>query len=454
MESFGFLWQIFAFITMTIFGKLANVADEVLFLIEDYEVYGNTAKLLSSCVGSFYFWQTLATIGFYQYLRRLADRFPRPPIIEIDVGPSMEQLLEGKETALKEAASKINYFDNENAGLRAKVDHLQRDLDSISKDRYTLIKENCILQNKLGDFNSWPEFRIEYEQLATEFEAMKRQRAREHISYEQILHVAKEAKLELASAKRAETIRNIAQSEELKQIQQERDEAKEKYHNLLATTAAAAAANTAATTATAKERTPGDKALQEENTRLTVALRSQTSLLSRKSSELTRMQSLLKTRSDHSANQLTTAASTILSLKKEIRKADGRIAKLEKDVQEANEKAEEMEEMYMAVAFMDEGEGGNDGVDEEKGEDEKEDEGESGEERPATSLLLKQVVAMSKMERDEGGTSRESGANEAGIKEDDDDDDKEDGDEEDEEGEDEKIYNENEDLFKDMMGSP
>lgn len=123
-------------------------------------------------------------------------------------------------------------------------------------------------------------------------------------------------------------------------------------------------------------------------------------------------------------------------------------------MQEANEKAEEMEEMYMAVAFMDEGEGGNDGVDEEKGEDEKEDEGESGEERPATSLLLKQVVAMSKMERDEGGTSRESGANEAGIKEDDDDDDKEDGDEEDEEGEDEKIYNENEDLFKDMMGSP
>lgn len=40
---------------------------------------------------------------FLNYLRRLADKFPAPPVIAIDcpvdVGPRMQQLLEGKETA-------------------------------------------------------------------------------------------------------------------------------------------------------------------------------------------------------------------------------------------------------------------------------------------------------------------------------------------------------------------
>lgn len=47
---------------------------------------------------------------------------------------------------------------------------------------------------KLGDFESWPEFREEYDLLATQYEAMKRQRAREEISHEQLLHIAREAK--------------------------------------------------------------------------------------------------------------------------------------------------------------------------------------------------------------------------------------------------------------------
>ena len=342
---------------------------------------------------------------------------------------------------------------------------LQKDVDFISKDRYALVRENGILQNKLGDFNSWPEFRVEYDELATEFEAMKRQRAREHISQEQVLRIAKEAKLELAAAKRVEAIRKIDHSEELKQIQQERDEAKERYQALLAktttatttasVTAAAATAAVATTTSVAKGNTPGDIALQEEITRLNLALRSQTSLLSKKSSDLDRMQSLLKTRSNHSASQLKTAASTISSLEEDNAKGEERIAELEKDVQEANEKAEEMEEMYMAVAFMDEGEGGKE--EEEKGEDKEEG---SEEEDGDTSWLLKQVVAMNKKGRKgTGAAAGRSGADGSGSKNEDDEEEEEEEDDEDDndEGEDEEekqIHDENEDLFKDMMGSP
>ena len=74
------------------------------------------------------------------------------------------------------------------------------------------------------DFNSWPEFQVEYDELATQYEAMKRQRAREHISQEQILHIAKEAKLELAEVKRAEAMSRIAHSKELKVVKQEREQ--------------------------------------------------------------------------------------------------------------------------------------------------------------------------------------------------------------------------------------
>lgn len=66
----------------------------------------------------------------------------------------MEHLLENKEKSFKEAAGKN---DKENAGLRAKVDFLQKHPDFVSKDRYTLVREKCVLENKLEDFNQWPE---------------------------------------------------------------------------------------------------------------------------------------------------------------------------------------------------------------------------------------------------------------------------------------------------------
>ncbi len=370
----------------------------------------------------------------------------------------MQQLVEEKDVALVEAASKIENLDKENAFLREKVERLEKEVDFVSNDRYALVRDKCILQNKLGDFSSWPEFRVEYDNLATEFEVMKRQRAREHIVQEQVLQIAKEANLQLAEAKLAKAVSKIAHSEELKQAQKERDEAKESNQALLAKTAAAAATIASTTPATiapaiitpavvtpaiatiaATESALGDKALQEVNTRLTLALRSQTSLLSKKSSELERMQSLLKTRSNHSVSELRKAAATILDLEEEKEQADKRISELERDVKEANEKADEMEGLYMAVAFGDESEG-------EKEEKEEED---NGEEKAETSSLLKQVVAMSKKKRNEEGTD-EDGSKEG----DEDGEEKGDGGNEEDKERDLKIHNENEDLFKDMMGSP
>lgn len=52
---------------------------------------------------------------------------------------------------------------------------------------------------------------------------MKRQRAREEILHEQILHVAKEARIELAKAKVAEAMSGLAHSEELKLAKQEHE---------------------------------------------------------------------------------------------------------------------------------------------------------------------------------------------------------------------------------------
>ena len=243
-------------------------------------------------MGNFYFWQALATIAFFHSLRRLADKFAAAPIIAIDnpvdVGPSVQQLLEEKNSAINDAASKIDNLDRENARLRGKVGWLQSEVDFLANDRYTLIREKWILENQLGDFNSWPEFRIEYDQLTTEFVAMKRQRAREHLLQERTLQIAREVKAELAATKMAEAMRKLAHSKELEQIQQERDNAKEKYENLLATTTAgtttpAVAATTAAATATTvtKGNSPGDIALQEENAQLTLTLRSKSSLLSK-----------------------------------------------------------------------------------------------------------------------------------------------------------------------------
>lgn len=408
---------------------------------------------MSFCIGSFYFWQTVAILGFCHYLRRLGAKFP--PQIAVDVGITTEQLLEEKEKSLTRAATKNDERDKQNALLRAKVDRLEKELDFTSKDRYELIRKTCILQNRLGDFQSWPQFREEYDLLMTEYGVMQRQRAREDISHEQMLRIAKEAKLELASANRAAAMSNIARSEELNLLKRERDDAREKYATLVTTT------NTSTAAAT-KGNTPGDKILQEENTRLTLALRSQTSLLAKKTSEFERMQSLLKSRSNHSASQLSEAASTILSLEEEKKKGNKRIAKLEEDLTEAKEKAEQMEEMYLAVAFADMGEG----EEEAKTDDEEEEEDESGE-QPPTSWLLKQVVAISKKKGSKAGAP---GADKSGSSEDDegdaddedDEDDEDDGDDEDgedgeneeeEEEEEKRIHDENEDLFKDMMGS-
>lgn len=398
---------------------------------------------------------------FYHYLRRLAANFPPPSTIAIyngavDVGPNIQQLVEEKDRALRQAASKIEDLNMENAGLRAKVDRLEKEVDFISKDRYALIRDQCILQNKLGDFSSWPEFRVEYDHLTTEFEVMKRQRAREHILQEQYLEIAKEAKLQLAKAKLAEAVSKIAHSEELQQARKERDEAKESNQSLLdkaataATAATAAAVTTAPTTpaitapaAATESSALANKVLQDDNSRLTLGLRTQTSLVSKKSSELERMQSLLKTRSNHFVSELRKAADTILDLEEEKEQADKRIAELEEDVKEANEKADEMEGLYMAVAFGDESEGENEGKEEEDDDD--------GEEKVETSSLLKQVVAMSKKKK----KGNDEGVDEDGSKEDNEDgeDGGDEGNEEDKER-DLKIHNENEDLFKDMMGSP
>lgn len=343
----------------------------------------------------------------------------------------MQLLLEEGDISLGDAASKNDNLDRENADLRAKVERLEKKAEFISKDCYAFVRENCVLQNRLRDFKSSSEIRVEYDKLVSELQAMKRHRAREHISQGQISHIAKEAKFELAAAKRAAAMSKVAQSEELKQAQQERDEMSEKYQTLLAnsstsTTTTASNASVATIAVAPEGSDPEDRALQEENIRLTLALRYQISLFSKKSSNLDRMQSLLKTRSSHSATQLKAAASTILSLEEEKNQADGQIEELERDVREANEKAEEMEVLYMAVAFRDEEEG-------DKKEEKEEKEEGRGEEGAETPWLLKQVVAMSKKKRASGPGSV---FDEDGSDADNEDDSKDqDDDEEDEEGE-------------------
>ena len=63
-----------------------------------------------------------------------------------------------KRTPSKTQPARMTNLDKENAGLRANVDRLQKEVDFVSKDRYALVSEKYVLQNKLGDFNSWPEF--------------------------------------------------------------------------------------------------------------------------------------------------------------------------------------------------------------------------------------------------------------------------------------------------------
>lgn len=339
-------------------------------------------------------------------------------------------MLEEKGIFHRDAASENNNLGREIAGLRAKVERLEEEVEFISKDRCAFVREICVFENMLGDFNSWPESRVEYDELVPEFKAMKRQRARERILQEQISNIAEEAKLELAVAKRAAAMSKVANGKE-------RDETGEKYQTLLAnsttfTTAADTNAAVATIAVAAEENTLGEEAPREEITSLTLALRFQTSLLSKKCSELDRMQSLLKTRSNHSAAQLKAAASTILSLEEGKSHAEGRTEELGRDLREANEKVEDMERFYMAAAFGYEGEGENK---EEEKENEEEKEKARGEESVERSWLLKQVVAMSnKKKRPSGaGSGVDEDGSDAGNEADDEDQDDDEEDEEDEE---------------------
>lgn len=47
MEFFGLLWQVFAFVIMTIFEKVAYVVDDIMFNLEDYEVYDKIVRVRS-----------------------------------------------------------------------------------------------------------------------------------------------------------------------------------------------------------------------------------------------------------------------------------------------------------------------------------------------------------------------------------------------------------------------
>lgn len=190
--------------------------------------------------------------------------------------------------------------------------------------------------------------------MTTEFVAMKRAREREHTLQEKTEQIAEEAKNELVVVKWAQAKSEIENHKELKRLQQERDEAKEKYRILLAKNSAAAA-NTAATTATtnpavpaaaaatttvSKANIPGDFNLQEERNRLSRLLANR-SLLSNLSSDLDRLQSQLRNQSRHSAFQLEMAKLTITSIKKEKAKAEEHIARLERDLQKAKAEAAE-----------------------------------------------------------------------------------------------------------------
>lgn len=155
-------------------------------------------------------------------MHRLADKFPPRLISLIDIGPSTEQLLENKEKPFKEAAGKN---DKENAGLRAKVDFLQKHPVFVSKDRYTLVREKCVLQNKLEDFNQWPEL----DPIRSDEEVAGKRS-----------NLARANSTCRAAGKIAEAMSGLAHSEELKLAKQERDDEREMYQTLLATTTAVA----------------------------------------------------------------------------------------------------------------------------------------------------------------------------------------------------------------------
>lgn len=90
-----------------------------------------------------------------------------------------------------------NDFDQESTALRAKADRLEKEIDFALKDCYEPIHKVCTLQKKLEGFESWTEFRAEYDRLATQSEGMMRQRVREESSLDQLIHTAREARSNL-----------------------------------------------------------------------------------------------------------------------------------------------------------------------------------------------------------------------------------------------------------------
>ena len=88
------------------------------------------------------------------------------------------------------------------------------------------------------------------------------------------------------------------------------------------------------------------------------------------------------------------------------RKAENRIADLVQDVKEANGNTDQMERLYMAVAFPDEPESDQD-------ETTGQDNGGMSTERPSMPAMLAEVIAFDKAQRSElaapGGRGSEGG---------------------------------------------
>lgn len=211
----------------------------------------------------------------------------------------------------------VDFLQLENAELRAKIVKLEKIINSLSLQRYDLYHEIALLEIKLKDPNFWSESRSEYEKLNTKFIAMERQQR--------------------------ET--EIAHHHELKQVRQKCDDLKEQNPILLA-------AATAAITASD----------------VTLALRYQTSLLSKKLSDLDRLESLLDIHSSHFSLRFKLAISTHTALSKDRAKAEEHIAGLERDLEEATRITGQMWEEYL-MSFVNERE--------EKNEENKEKEEES-----------------------------------------------------------------------------
>ena len=112
-----------------------------------------------------------------------------------------------------------NDFDQESTALRAKADRLEKEIDFALKDCYEPIHKVCTLQNKLEGFESWTEFRVEYDRLATQSEAESKRGklARAADSYRE------RSTVQLKSIKQPDTIYEVAHRQELRLMKQQRN---------------------------------------------------------------------------------------------------------------------------------------------------------------------------------------------------------------------------------------